>query len=308
VTITRDEDVAFTVYKFRDLEAITMADGDRRGVVVITGATGMLGSATARELARRGVDTVAVARDRTRGTSLLDELNRAGGRHRLVIGDLSEPESTRAVATTIRSEDERVAGLVHAAAVLLPQRQINSRDQELMFATNVLTRFLLTHELAVPLAAGSGRVVWATGPSPDRLNFDDLMATGDNFSGFRQIRATNAANLQLAFELARRGQNAGITSNAFHPGALQSQLMAGMPTMVRILTAPVGRSAEKAARALADLATSPLHAATTGAFYKLGKPVRPPEASLDVTSQGRLWLQLATLVGVDAADTIGAAR
>jgi hypothetical protein len=77
--------------------------------------------------------------------------------------------------------------------------------------------------------------------------------------------------------------------------------------MVRILTAPIGRSAEKAAAALADLLTSPTYADTTAAFFKLSKPVRSPKASMDVTSQRRLWLRLAALVGIGANDTIGAA-
>ena len=37
--------------------------------VMINGATGMLGAATAAELAGRGINTVLVARDRTRGTA-----------------------------------------------------------------------------------------------------------------------------------------------------------------------------------------------------------------------------------------------
>lgn len=53
-------------------------------------------------------------------------------------------------------------------------------------------RFLLTHELQPLLASGdAGRVINVTGPSPDRLNFDDLMAE-TTFDAFRQFRATNA--------------------------------------------------------------------------------------------------------------------
>jgi NAD(P)-dependent dehydrogenase (short-subunit alcohol dehydrogenase family) len=277
-----------------------------RGVVVITGATGMLGSATARYLAQRGTDTVLVARDEARGARLIDELTRLGATHGLVVADLSEPESVRAVAATIGSQHD-VAGLVHAAAALSKHRRTNSAGQEVMFATNVLARFLLTHELAAALTAGRGRVAWATGPSPDRLNFDDLMAGGTRWSGFRQFRATNAANLQLAFELAKRGQAVGITSNAYHPGALQSQLMAQMPAVVRILTAPVGRTADKAAAALGDLVSSQRHAGTTGVFYKLTQPAKPPKASLDTASQHRLWSEVAALLGIDTRETIGAA-
>ncbi len=271
--------------------------------VVITGATGMLGAATAAELARRGTDTVLVARDRTRGTALLERLGGTRGTHRLVLGDLSEPGSVRAAAAEISATYPRVGALVHAAATLTPQRRTNSAGHEVMFATNVLARFLLTNDLAGPLAAGSARVVFATGATPDALDFDDLMATG-SWNAFRQFRATNAASHQLALELARRGESAGIAGNAFHPGVLQSDLMGQMPAPVRVLTAPFGRSADKAAAALADLVDG---GAPAGAYYKRTKRASPPKASRDAGSQRRLWSTAATLLGIDVADTIGGA-
>jgi NAD(P)-dependent dehydrogenase (short-subunit alcohol dehydrogenase family) len=278
-----------------------MARGDP---VVIAGATGMLGAATATELARRGIDTILVVRDKARGDRLVEALQRTGGSHRLVVSDLSEPGSVRVAGAAIRSRHPCVAGLVHAAAVLFQQRRTNSAGQEAMFATNVLARFLLTHELATPLAAASGRVVWATGATPDKLNFDDLMAAG-TWNAFRQFRATNSASHQLALELARRGERAGISSNAYHPGALQSDLMGQMPLPVRLITRPFGRTAARAAAALADLLE---RGAPTGAYYKLHKLTKPPKASRDTTSQRRLWNQAATLLGLDPADTIGGAR
>jgi NAD(P)-dependent dehydrogenase (short-subunit alcohol dehydrogenase family) len=272
--------------------------------VVITGATGMLGAATAAQLARRGIDTLLVARDRARGAALLEQLHRTGGTHRLVVADLSEPAVVRTLAADIRSGDDRIAALVHAAATLTPQRLANSAGHEVMFATNVLARFLLTHELAAPLAAGHARVLFATGATPDALNFDDLMATG-TWNAFRQFRATNAASQQFALELARRGQSAGIASNAYHPGALQSDLMRQMPAPVRLLTAPFGRSADRAATALADLIT---RGAPTGVYYKLTKAATPPKASRDAGSQHRLWTTAAGMLGIDVADTIGGVR
>ena len=75
-----------------------------------------------------------------------------------------------------------------------------------------------------------------------------------------------------------------------------------MPVPVRLLTARFGRSADKAATALADLIT---RGAPTGAYYKLTKRVTPPKASRDTVSQRRLWTTVATLPGIDVADTIG---
>jgi NAD(P)-dependent dehydrogenase (short-subunit alcohol dehydrogenase family) len=267
-----------------------------RPVAVVTGAAGMLGSATVTALAARRVRTVLVVRTEAKGRALVDQLNDPAT-HRLVVGDLSEPDSVRDIAGQIRSAIDDLAVLIHSAAALVHQRRVNSAGHEAMFATNVLSRFLLTHELQPLLATGdAGRVINVTGPSPDRLNFDDLMAA-TTFSAFKQFRATNAANLQMAFELARRAHRTGVTSNAYTPGALQSDLMAEMPAVVRLITLPVGRTADRAASSLADLAIADRYATTTGEFYKRAKPARPPSASLDTESQQRLWNVCARLVG-----------
>ena len=65
-------------------------------VVVVTGAAGMLGSATVTALSARGVRTILVVRNEAKGRALVDQLNGPGsGMHRLVVGDLSEPDSVR---------------------------------------------------------------------------------------------------------------------------------------------------------------------------------------------------------------------
>jgi NAD(P)-dependent dehydrogenase (short-subunit alcohol dehydrogenase family) len=159
----------------------------------------------------------------------------------LLVGDLADPEAVRTLAALIRQDGDQLHALVHTVATLTQDRQSNRANHELMFATNVLGRFLLTHHLLPLLERGApARVLVVTGPSPDRLDFDDLMASSD-FKPFRQFRATNAANLLFAFELARRLEGTGVTANAYHPGALQSKLMRQMPAAVRLLTWPVAR-------------------------------------------------------------------
>jgi NAD(P)-dependent dehydrogenase (short-subunit alcohol dehydrogenase family) len=216
-----------------------------------------------------------------------------------VVADLSEYDSVRDAAAQIRAGADDVAVLIHAAAALFHERRVNSTGHEAMFATNVLARFLLTHELTPLLEAGTaGRVINVTGPSPDRLDFDDLLAE-HGFNAFGQFRATNAANLQLAFDLARRTRGTVLTSNAYTPGALQSNLMAKMPAFVRAITFPFGRSAAQAAEALAELAVADHHGTTTGQFYKREQPLRPPKVALDTASQLRLRERCTHLVGIE---------
>jgi NAD(P)-dependent dehydrogenase (short-subunit alcohol dehydrogenase family) len=276
------------------------ADTANAPVSVVTGATGMLGRATAIELAARGADVVLLCRDPARGASVLDEVGKAGpgGAHRLLVGDLADPEAVRALAAQIREHTDELHALVHTAAALTQDRQDNRAGHELMFATNLLGRFLLTHQLLPLLERGApARVLVVTGPSPDRLDFDDLMARTD-FKPFAQFRATNAANLLFAFELARRLHGTGVTANAYHPGALQSDLMRQMPAMVRLLTWPVGRRPDRAAHALGALALDGRYAQATGGFYKRETPAKAPRNSQDTDAQQRLWTDCQRLLGI----------
>jgi NAD(P)-dependent dehydrogenase (short-subunit alcohol dehydrogenase family) len=137
---------------------------------------------------------VLVCRDPGRGAVVLEEVRKAGpaGSHRLLVGDLADPEAVRALAAQIRQGSDQLHALIHTAAALTRDRQENRAGHELMLATNVLGRFLLTYQLPLLERGAPARVLVVTGPSPDRLDFDDLMARTD-FQPFRQFRATNAA-------------------------------------------------------------------------------------------------------------------
>lgn len=260
----------------------------------------MLGRATALDLAARGSQVILVSRDRVRAARVLDELELAnpGGAHSLVIGDLSDPDAVRTVAQQIGGQVDGIHALIHTAAIFTRQREENRAGQELMFATNVLARYLLTHELTSQLKRGApSRVLVASGPSPDQLDFGDLMAH-KNFEAFMQFRATNAANLLFAFALARHLAGTGVTSNAYHPGVLRSNLMREMPPFVRWITLPFGRRPDKAAHALGALAMDNQYAQETGHFYHFEKPIKPPKNSDDVHAQEKLWQACEQLLDI----------
>ncbi|CAL9649880.1 SDR family NAD(P)-dependent oxidoreductase [Streptomyces sp. enrichment culture] len=83
---------------------------------VVTGASSGIGTAFARELARRGSDLVLVARRRDRLEDLASELGtRHGVRTTVVPLDLSEPGAGRRLAADLAGRGIRVDGLVNNA-------------------------------------------------------------------------------------------------------------------------------------------------------------------------------------------------
>ena len=262
-------------------------------VVVITGATGAIGSATAALLARRGARLLLLSRPSDRLDAMVTRLdvdNRVTG----VELDLSSFASVRAAARQISREVAHVDALINTAAVFAANYEQSDDGIELMLATNHLGPFLLTNVLRDRLAGG-GRVITVAAPSSTRVDIEQLMSK-DDFSALRTFGATKAANLMFTFELARRAQRWDVRAYAYHPGVVRSELMREAPRPLRFLTRLVSRSPNRAGEDLAELATSPAFGSTTGWFFKGGRRIDPPRSTLVVEAQRNLWTRSAELV------------
>jgi short-subunit dehydrogenase len=66
-------------------------------IALVTGASSGIGAATARELARQGMQVVLVARRKARLQELTDEIQSAGGKAQAIPADLSVPEGREQV-------------------------------------------------------------------------------------------------------------------------------------------------------------------------------------------------------------------
>src|SRR5579864_7547191 len=178
----------------------------RTPTVVITGATGAIGSATAAALTRRGAHVVALSRPEV---------------------DLSSMASVRAAARALNREGGHIDALLNIAAIFTPRYQRTVDGFELMLATNHLGPFLLTNLLRDRLIR-AGRVVTVTAPSTTRVDVNRLMDKY-RFDAMHSFGATKAANLMFTFELARRAHRWDVRANAFHPGLVRSDLMQSAP-------------------------------------------------------------------------------
>lgn len=265
-------------------------------VVVITGATGAIGSATASLLARRGAQLLLLGRPSDRLDTLVERLNR-DNRVSSVEVDLSSLASVRLAARHISRTVTHVDALLNVAAVFTSEFQQTDDGFELMLATNHLAPFLLTNLLRDRLT-GAGRVITVTAPSSTQVDIDQLVEK-DRFSPLRTFGATKAANLLFTFDLARRAKRWDVRACAYHPGLVRSDLMREAPRPVRMLTRIMSGSPIRAAEDLAELATSPAFQSATGWLFKGTRRIDPPKATLDVEAQQSVWKRTAELVELD---------
>jgi NAD(P)-dependent dehydrogenase (short-subunit alcohol dehydrogenase family) len=265
-------------------------------VVVITGATGAIGSATASLLARRGAQLLLLGRASDRLDTLVERLNR-DNRVSSVEVDLSSLASVRLAARQIARSVAHVDALLNVAAVFTSEYQQTDDGFELMLATNHLGPFLLTNLLRDRLS-GAGRVVTVAAPSSTLVDIDQLVSK-DHFRPLRTFGATKAANLLFTFELARRATRWDVRACAYHPGLVRSDLMREAPRPIRLLTRILSGSPNRAAEDLAELATSPAFQSTTGWLFKGTRRIDPPKSTLDLEAQHSLWRRTAELVELD---------
>ena len=268
-------------------------------VVVVTGATGAIGSATAAVLVRRGARVVLMARPSDRLDALTKKLGGEEKRVGSVPVDLSSLASVRSAAREISRTAGHVDALLNIAATFSSEYAKTKEGFEVMLATNYLGPFLFTNLLRDRLV-GRGRVITVTAPSSTRVDIKRLMDK-KTFSGLDTFGATKAANLLFTFELARRAKRWEVRANACHPGLVRSDLMREAWAPIRVVTRIVSGPPDRAAEDLSDLVISPAHEGTTGWLFKGTKRIDPPKSTMDEEAQGALWKRTAELVELENA-------
>jgi len=265
--------------------------------VVVSGATGAVGSATARVLAGRRARVILMARPSDRLDALVESLGGAENHISQVPIDLASMPSVRSAAREINRSGGHIDALLNVAAVFVGRYQKTSDGFEHMLATNYFGPFLLTNLLRDRLLAG-GRVITVAAPSTTRVDMQRLFSK-EHFDAMHTFGATKALDLMFTFELARRAKRWDVRANAFHPGLVRSELMREASRPVRMAARLASRSPERAAQDLAELALSPAHAGTTGWFFKGGRRIDPPKTVADQATQAALWRRTAELVEME---------
>lgn len=258
-------------------------------IVLITGATSGIGRVAARELKWMGARVVIIGRDAGRLEQAKRELA-----VETIHADLSLVGEVRRAADEFRARFSRLDVLMNNAGALFGARQITAEGLERTFALNHMAYFTLTTALLDLLRkTGPSRVVSVSSGAAraGRIDFENLQME-QRFSGVRQYCNTKLMNLLFAFELSRRLEGTGVTSNALHPGAVASGFGlqgAGWYGTLTRLVRPFLISEEKGARTQIWAASDPSLQGVSGRYFVKQREQPPPRAARDEAAARRLW-------------------
>jgi retinol dehydrogenase 14 len=273
--------------------------------VLVTGATGGIGKATALGLAAMGADVAITGRDLARTEGAAREVRAAGGGEvAWFVADLSSQSEVRRLADEALAALPRIDVLVNNVGGYWDTRHVTADGLERTFALNHLAPFLLTSLLLPRLGEGApSRVVTVSSnaQSSGAIDFDDLQGE-QSYSGSRAYSQSKLANLLFTYELARRLQGTSVTANAVHPGLVSTGFGAEDPgTIQRVLVPfirPFMKSPEQGAATSIHVATATDLEQVSGQFFAGSKPRRSAERSHHEAVAARLWRVSAGLVAL----------
>jgi NAD(P)-dependent dehydrogenase (short-subunit alcohol dehydrogenase family) len=164
-------------------------------VVVVAGVGPGLGQALAIRAAQHGADVVLAARTESYLAEVAGKVTAAGRRALAVPTDLTDDESSAALARAALAEFGRVDGLVNNAFVMPPMRSLGRVDLDDLrssFDVNVLAALRLTRLLTPALIEAGGAVVMVNSAvlrhsrrpfGPYKLAKAGLLAVAQNLAG-----------------------------------------------------------------------------------------------------------------------------
>ncbi len=153
----------------------------RGQTAVITGASGGIGSAMARELAAQGSELLLCGRDRGRLEALGREVEREASRVEILAADLVEDEGLEETARAVAEKFGGVDLLIHSIGLFIGGAVEDSPVEELdlLYRVNLRSPYQLTRLLLPSLQERQGQIVFvnsSAGSGADRPNYSGYAA------------------------------------------------------------------------------------------------------------------------------------
>ena len=270
--------------------------------ILITGASGGLGKATAAALVERGATVLINSRSEARARAACAALVAAHPEARVepAAFDVSSLADVRSWVDTL--DDRPIDVLIHNAGVLPDTRSNTDEGHERTAATNLIGPFALTVALLPRLQRASDpRVIWVSsgGMLTQKLDVEATFEPPEPFDGVVAYARTKRAEVEVAQRMqAELPDRFAVYS--MHPGwAATPGVASSLPGFFRLMQSRL-RTSEQGADTTVWLAARATRPEPRGAFWfdRAVAHTHPvPRTRTDPEDAARLWDRLVTLVG-----------
>ncbi|MEU2033568.1 SDR family NAD(P)-dependent oxidoreductase [Nocardia amamiensis] len=285
---------------------MAVQDQDLTGkTVVVTGASSGIGAAAAQRLAARGATVAVVGRSPERTAEVA-----ANAGAQPFVADFARLDDVRKLADQLLDRYQRIDVLANNAGGAWPKRTVTDDGNELTFQVNHLASFLLTNLLLERLTQSRARVVNTSSVTyrMAKLDLDTVNAPTGSFNQLGAYGTSKLANILFTRELARRTAGTGLTTAAFHPGAVATHVYDNAPLGLGwFIRSPLSRPffirPDKGAEPLVHLATTADGEGINGQYFHRFK-LEPPsnKQAIDADLAQRLWTLSERATGIATAE------
>ena len=221
--------------------------------ILITGANTGIGLATAETFVKDGHHVILACRNPDKASQAKKQLDAIGtGKVDTVTLDLNDLAQIAQTADTLISQFEKIDVLVNNAGMMTPQLESTADGFEKQIGVNYIGPFLLTMKL-LPLIkkAEQGRIIHLASMMHllGQIDVDQFKADQvKKYNGVRSYANSKLANLLFSNTLAQKLQGSSVTSNALHPGGVDSEIYRELPkyqyNALKLFLIPTSKPAE----------------------------------------------------------------
>ena len=221
--------------------------------ILITGANTGIGLATAETFVKDGHHVILACRNPDKASQAKKQLDAIGtGKVDTVTLDLNDLAQIAQTADTLISQFEKIDVLVNNAGMMTPQLESTGDGFEKQIGVNYIGPFLLTMKL-LPLIkkAEQGRIIHLASMMHllGQIDVDQFKADQvKKYNGVRSYANSKLANLLFSNTLAQQLQGSSVTSNALHPGGVDSEIYRELPkyqyNALKLFLIPTSKPAE----------------------------------------------------------------
>jgi short-subunit dehydrogenase len=255
--------------------------------VLITGATSGIGLSATHRFAKGKANLILFVRNEKKVLELKKELERKYGiQVRYYLADFSILKSVKEALQSIVTQEKQIDVLINNAGVYSTKRVLTKDQTELVLTVNHLSSLLITETLTPLLSQSKGRIIQVNseGHRFSRFSLEDPHFKKRWYTGLRSYGASKSAQLHTVWALAPNLFRKGITINAMHPGAVQSEIGLNNGWLYRmfkkLIINRMLKSVENSAEALYFLAAEPSIQHIHGHYYYLTHPTMPAKHAL----------------------------